>query len=61
MEYNVGLAYNHLNKIGYTPDLEALNKEAESLFDSMYNTKQFVSGRTLWIGGGENVRGAAQQ
>ena len=54
VEYNVGLAFNHLNKIGYTPDLPALTKEAESLFDSMYNTKQFVSGRTLWIGGGEN-------
>ena len=54
IEYNVGLAFNHLEKIGYTPDLPALTKEAESLFDSMYNTKQFVSGRTLWIGGGEN-------
>ena len=54
VEYNVGLAYNHMTKIGYTPTLTALNKEAESLFDSMYNTKQFVSGRTLWIGGGEN-------
>ena len=54
VEYNVGLAYNHMVKIGYTPNLDDLNKEAESLFDSMYNTKQFVSGRTLWIGGGEN-------
>jgi len=54
IEYNVGLAYTHLEKIGYTPDVDKLNKEAESLFDSMYNTKQFVSGRTLWIGGGEN-------
>jgi adenosylcobalamin-dependent ribonucleoside-triphosphate reductase len=54
VEYNVGLAYSHMVKIGYIPDLAALNKEAEYLFDSMYNTKQFVSGRTLWIGGGEN-------
>ena len=55
VEYNVGLAYDHMLKIGYTADLEELNVEAEALFDSMYNTKQFVSGRTLWIGGGENA------
>ena len=55
VEYNVGLAYDHMLKIGYTPDLAEFNTEAEALFDSMYNTKQFVSGRTLWIGGGENA------
>ena len=55
VEYNVGLAYDHMLKIGYTPDLVEFNAEAEALFDSMYNTKQFVSGRTLWIGGGENA------
>lgn len=54
IEYNVGLAYSHIEKIGYKPDVKTLTKEAESLFDSMYNTRQFVSGRTLWIGGGEN-------
>jgi hypothetical protein len=54
VEYNVGLVYNHTKKIGYEPNVDALTKEAEFLFDSMYNTKQFVSGRTLWIGGGEN-------
>ena len=28
-------------------------EEAEELFDNMYNLKQFISGRSLWIGGSE--------
>ena len=28
-------------------------KEAEMLFDNMFNLKQFLSGRTLWSGGSE--------
>lgn len=53
VEYNVGLAAKHLRKIGYTPDMNELRKEAEELFDSMFNLRQFLSGRTLWVGGAE--------
>jgi ribonucleoside-diphosphate reductase alpha chain/ribonucleoside-triphosphate reductase len=49
--YNLQLVINHLSKIGYQIDWEFIKKEAELLFSNMYNMKQFVSGRTLWIGG----------
>jgi ribonucleoside-diphosphate reductase alpha chain/ribonucleoside-triphosphate reductase len=51
VDYNVGLAVNHYLKIGMKVDYRGLQKEAEALFDSMFNLKQFLSGRTLWIGG----------
>lgn len=53
VEYNVGLAVKHLRKIGYEPDMEEMRREAEELFDSMFNLRQFLSGRTLWVGGAE--------
>src|SRR5690606_21268287 len=53
VEYNVGLAVKHLRKIGYEPDMEEMRREAEELFDSMFNLRQFLSGRTLWVGGSE--------
>lgn len=53
-EYNVSLAIKHLKKIGYPVDYEKYRKEAEDLFESMFNLRQFLSGRTLWVGGAEN-------
>ncbi|MCS1350363.1 hypothetical protein NXZ84_02060 [Mechercharimyces sp. CAU 1602] len=53
VEYNVGLAVKHLEKIGYTADYERHRKEAEVLFDSIFNLRQFPSGRTLWVGGAD--------
>lgn len=53
-EYNVGLAVRHYKKIGYTVPYEELRKEAEEFFDSMFNLRQFLSGRTLWVGGSDN-------
>jgi ribonucleoside-triphosphate reductase len=50
-EYNVQLAVKHTEKIGYPVDYEWHRKEAELLFDNMFNLRQFLSGRTLWIGG----------
>lgn len=52
-EYNVSLGVKHLEKIGYKVDFEKFRKEAEEFFHSMYNLRQFLSGRTLWIGGAE--------
>jgi ribonucleoside-triphosphate reductase len=54
VEYNVGLSVKHLEKIGYTVDNEKHREEAEDLFESMFNLRQFLSGRTLWVGGAEN-------
>ena len=53
VEYNIGLAYRHMKKLGVNVPLEELQKEAKELFDSMYNLKQFLSGRTLWVGGAD--------
>lgn len=52
-EYNVGLGVKHLQKIGYKVDIEKWRKEAEQLFESMFNLRQFLSGRTLWVGGAD--------
>ncbi|WP_169713633.1 hypothetical protein [Paludifilum halophilum] len=51
--YNVNLAVNHLTKLGYPVDLSYYQREAEELFDAQFNLRQFLSGRTLWVGGAE--------
>ncbi|AUM66401.1 ribonucleoside-triphosphate reductase, adenosylcobalamin-dependent [Brevibacillus laterosporus] len=53
-EYNLGLAVRHYEKIGYTVPYASLQAEAESFFDGMFNLRQFLSGRTLWVGGAES-------
>lgn len=54
VDYNIKLAYQHLKKIGMYADTRKLEEEAEGLFDNMFNLRQFLSGRTLWVGGAEN-------
>lgn len=54
INYNISLAYRHLLSINYTINMDELRSEAEALFDNMFNLKQFLAGRTLWIGGAEN-------
>lgn len=54
VEYNVQLAVKHLKKIGYEVDYKWHREEAEMLFDNMFHLRQFLSGRTLWVGGAEN-------
>lgn len=53
-EYNVGLGVKHVESIGFPVDYEKYRKEAEEFFDNMFNLRQFLSGRTLWVGGSEN-------
>lgn len=53
-EYNVQLGVRHTEKIGYPVDYEWHRREAEMLFDNMFHLRQFLSGRTLWVGGAEN-------
>ncbi|UKS31123.1 ribonucleoside-triphosphate reductase, adenosylcobalamin-dependent [Paenibacillus sp. HWE-109] len=53
-EYNVQLAVKHLTHIGYPVDYVWHRREAELLFDNMFHLRQFLSGRTLWVGGAEN-------
>ncbi len=54
IEYNVSLARTHLSRQGYRERLPELRAEAEELFDNMFNLRQFLSGRTLWVGGAES-------
>ncbi|WP_081414795.1 ribonucleoside-triphosphate reductase, adenosylcobalamin-dependent [Brevibacillus sp. NSP2.1] len=53
VEYNVGLTAKHYAKIGYAVPWDELRAEAEALFDAMFNLRQFLSGRTMWVGGAE--------
>lgn len=52
IEYNMALEYKHVRDLGFKPDLKRMTKEARELFKNIYNAKQFPSGRTLWIGNG---------
>ena len=51
VEYNNQLAIKHLKKIGYQYNLVELQQEAQQLFDAMFNLRQFLSGRTMRVGG----------
>lgn len=50
IEYNMALEYKHMRDIGFKIDLKRMRDEAKEIFDSVYQTKQFPSGRTLWLG-----------
>lgn len=50
-EYNVNLGIQHLKKIGYKVNYDKMKQECELLFRNMFNLKQALSGRSLWIGG----------
>lgn len=54
VQYNLKLALEHKKKLGYKFDKQELIDEAKELFEAMFNLKQFLSGRTLWVGGAEN-------
>lgn len=50
-QYNVNLSIEHLKSVGFPVDYNKMTAEAELLFDNMFNMRQFLSGRTLAIGG----------
>lgn len=53
--YSINLGIKHKEKMGIKVDLEEERKEAEKLFDNLYNLKTFSSGRTLYMGGTDIV------
>lgn len=55
VEFNVGLELNHRQKMGLPINMDRMRQEAEKLFDSIFNLRQFPSGRTLWVGGAPNA------
>jgi len=54
VEYNVNLGFRQIekNKINFNRD--KMRIEAETLFDNIFNLRQFLSGRTHWVGGAES-------
>jgi adenosylcobalamin-dependent ribonucleoside-triphosphate reductase len=54
-EYNINLGIKHKKKNDLNIDLEEEKKEAEQLFDHLFNLRTFTSGRTLYMGGTEVV------
>ncbi len=53
VEYNNQLVIKHLKMIGYNYNSKEIQQEAQQLFDAMFNLKQFLSGRTMWVGGAD--------
>lgn len=53
VDYNVGISLDQFEKNKFTtPD--KVQVEAEILFDNIFNLRQFLSGRTMWVGGAES-------
>lgn len=51
VEYNSNLAIKQHWKNNFTPNIDAIRNETETLFDNIFNLRQFLSGRTHWVGG----------
>lgn len=55
IEYNMALVYKHLRDNNIPINLKDLRDEAKELFVNIYHGRQFPSGRTLWLGNGNEV------
>lgn len=53
VEYNVGISIKELEGKGLPVPIEYIREEAETLFDNVFNLRQFLSGRTHWVGGAD--------
>lgn len=55
-KYNINLGIEFKKKHGLNINLQDEIKEAELLFDNLFNLRTFTSGRTLYMGGTDIVR-----
>ncbi|MGG3561625.1 ribonucleoside-triphosphate reductase, adenosylcobalamin-dependent [Neobacillus rhizosphaerae] len=53
VQYNVNLLRKHVELFDLPITYKELMEEAEAWFHSMFNLDQFLSGRTMWVGGAE--------
>jgi len=56
VDYNISIGFKERNKSKYDNYVESFDSstaEAEHLFDNIFNQRQFLSGRTHWIGGAD--------
>ena len=54
VDYNVSISINHFKNIKTEVPVDKIKVEAETLFDNVFNLRQFLSGRTHWVGGAES-------
>lgn len=55
-EYNIALGIDYKKKHGLIINMKDEVKEAELLFDNLFNLRTFTSGRTLYMGGTDIVK-----
>lgn len=53
VDYNVSISLEQFKNNKIAPPIDRIKFEAERLFDNVFNLKQFLSGRTHWIGGAD--------
>lgn len=58
VEYNVGISIQQFKDNNIPAPMEQIVSEAEVLFDNIFNTRQFLSGRTHWVGGSDTNVGS---
>lgn len=51
VEYSFEISERHLEELKLPYRKDGLKAEAEALFDNVFNLRQFLSGRTHWVGG----------
>lgn len=51
--YNVAIQIEEYKKNKFNVPFEQIQAEAEALFDNVFNLRQFLSGRTHWVGGAD--------
>lgn len=54
VDYNVSITIDQFTNNKIEPPMSEIIKEAEMLFDNIFNLRQFLSGRTHWVGGAES-------
>lgn len=53
VEYNVGISLKEFDRNRFTAPIDKIELEAQALFDNIFNLRQFLSGRTHWVGGAD--------
>ncbi len=54
VDYNISISLDQFKKNKYDTPIDKIRLEAEVLFDNVFNLRQFLSGRTHWVGGAES-------
>ena len=54
VEYSIQISIKELQRLNLPIPWDNIRAEAEATFDNVYNLRQFLSGRTHWVGGAES-------